>query len=321
MEKAVAFFGFISRYGGDQYSAELAARLAENLKVIEYRVVRSQGLNTILNFSKLIFYGNSVVRDVVIRPFSMPIYRRNMVVIFHHYDPSETPFVPRVIEFIDLLLLRFFNKIFDVKILAVSKYWEEWLRSKGFTNVVVLYNEVDVPVATRVSRHFLAQKYDFDIGKKWIFLGAANTKKGGQEILRAATPSDFERFEFIASGHREDDLKKNFNSAKIRWIDKDDYFSFLFECEWVVANSRLREGWCRVVIEASLSGSAVVGTGVAGMSEALNGVGGLTSASPEQTLQIVRSQGESNREKSEVFCKHLREKNSSTLKFILTTWL
>lgn len=320
-QDSLEFYGFVGNYGGDRYSVELAKRLAEKKEINEYRAIRSQGIRTIISFIKLIFHGNLFAQPSVIRPFAMPIYRRNMIVIFHHYDPKETPFVPRVIEFIDLLILRTLNRFFEIRFVAVSKYWEEWLGSKGFGNIFVLYNECGISRSKRMSRLSISRKYGFDIGKKWVFLGSANEKKGGHEILSASSPSDREHFEFIASGSQKDRCKREFKLANVSYIAEEDLFSFLSECEWVVANSRLREGWCRLVIEAGLAGSAVVGSGVAGMAEALGGVGGKTCVSAEHALELIRTEGIGNSNQSENFNEYLKKRNSYIIEKILTTWV
>jgi len=291
---AVTFYKLQGNYGGDKYEDWLFDLLSQRLHIRKIEEPRLGGVKTFWSLFKLLksAYCN---RGQIIRPFGLPIYLPGMIVVFHHFDHTDLPWYSRILESIDLFFLKILHSLFKIKILTVSKYWQNWLEEKGMCSEYLVYNVIDTLTFAKCEgdREYLASKYSLNPCLKWIFLGGNQKKKGGDSILDEIILNSnnflIKEYEFIFSGKETE--KDSFK--KIIWLEEQDYLIFLRQQQLVIANSQFAEGWCRVVHEALLCGVPVVGSGAGGMAELLN-LGGGRIATPNEILSLIISPPEVN---------------------------
>jgi len=314
MSNIVNIFKFTGNYGGDAYEEWLSSELKKLLNVRVHEEPRLGGIKTIVSLLKLIVGG--LKRDIsdVLRPFGLPIYKRNMVVVFHHFDHTDCRWYTRAIEYFDYFILRLMSRYLNIRFVCVSAYWKKWLIDKGFNVIAIIYNELTIIESDLKSRSFLASKYGLDFDKKWIFLGAAQSKKGGLEIIEHFSQNTNIRYQFILSGKSSaKDLHLN---SKTIWLDNGDYYGFLKSCHIVVANSKFQEGWCRVLHESILLKIPVVGSGKGGMGELLRLAGMNSSYSPLEMVEVISSPISISDTISLNLINYIRINNSSALNIL-----
>jgi glycosyltransferase involved in cell wall biosynthesis len=282
------FYKYLGNYGGDHYEDWLFDLLSQKNSIQKIQEPRLGGVRSLVSLLKLV-KSAYIRRGKAIRPLGLPIYLPGMIVVFHHFDHTDLPWYSRLLENIDILLLRILYKFFNVKVISVSEFWQTWLENKNIPSEYLIYNSVSVESfsSSQDQRKYLASKYGLNQDLKWIFLGGDQKKKGGDAILEAATlRSDLtiDDYQFIFSGKNTGNIN---DSKKIIWLEREDYFAFLGQQHLVIANSLFSEGWCRVVHEALLCGAPTVGSGKGGMAELLSSGGGRICSIDEMIDSIL----------------------------------
>ncbi len=308
-----AFIKFDGHYGGDLYEDWLHARLAKRLDLKKIAYPRKGGVQTLASLARLLVAGYSPTQGPIIRPFSVPIYRRNAIVVFHHFDHSGVPWFARCLESFDFLLLRRLAGPLGIRFLVVSDYWSCWLRDRGLRAEFLVYNELPLNDAADgwPERSRLAQIYGLDPARKWIFLGGDQHKKGGRRIVElfVSKGMDPSPYQFIVSG------KNSYTDAFVSsvWIDLQDYSGFLRQLHLVIANSQFEEGWCRVAHEGLMSGVPVVGSGAGGMSELLALAGSRKKFTEEEMIDALREPPTLPPQARQAVASHLESHNELEL--------
>jgi len=315
MSNIVNIFKFTGNYGGDAYEEWLSSELKKLLNVRVHEEPRLGGIKTIASLLKMIFGGLKSDISDILRPFGLPIYKKNMVVVFHHFDHTDCRWYTRAIEYLDYSILRLLSNFLNIRFVCVSDYWKEWLVDKGFNVLAIIYNELTIIDSDLKSRSFLASKYGLDFEKKWIFLGAAQSKKGGLEIVEHFSRNSDVNYQFIFSGQFSA-IDPHLNSKTI-WLDNGDYYGFLQSCHIVVANSKFQEGWCRVLHEAILLKIPVVGSGKGGMGELLHLAGMNSSYTPDEIVKVISSPIPISDISKSNLVNHIRIKNNISLSILV----
>lgn len=264
LNQRIAFYGLKGTYGGDAYEDWILEKLRERVNLYTCRRSRCGGLRTIINMFPLLFKSMFSNNGTVLRPLGLPIYKSGMIVIIHHYDLTGLKWYARLVESWDFIILRIFKRFFQVNILVVSQYWKDWALQQGFSHIYLVYNDIEVDKTRLKSRREISSKYNLNPDKQWVFLGSSESKKGGSVIAQSYEGLDCI---FICSGKPSSKIPHNLN---VVWFDNDDYLSFLASCTLVVANSKFKEGWCRVLHEAAILNVPVCGSGAGGMRELLS---------------------------------------------------
>lgn len=151
-------------------------------------------------------------------------------------------------------------------VVTVSEFWREELRKLGCQRVEVIYNAFDLrefEFAAGEDEHF-KQSYGFSSDRPLVYIGNASPRKGASEVYHALKN---EGFTLVMTG-REKGV-----DVPVRWLhlDRHDYLRLLHACDVVVMMSSLLEGWNRVAHEAMLCQTPVIGSGIGGMRELLEG--------------------------------------------------
>ena len=154
-------------------------------------------------------------------------------------------------------------------VITVSVYWKKYLEEIGCPRVKVIYNSFD-PAAYAVGRQDIAEfrgRHGIPADRPVVYIGNAARQKGVYDVYEALKEKPYY---LLMSGPRNlaPDLPVHYLA-----VDRKDYLTMLAAAEAVVVFSRMTEGWNRVAHEALLCGTPVVGSGVGGMRELLEGAG------------------------------------------------
>lgn len=187
---------------------------------------------------------------------------KNLVMI-HHIDFSVFPLISRP-------LLLFLEKVFyrNLKkadfIVTVSKYWQDHFLEKGYKNVYKIYNAFNLENYNILEQEVENFKREKNLlGKPIIYLGNCGKEKGVVEACRALRGLDVR---LVTSGRRQAKLPvPNFE------LSHRDYLVLLKASAITVTMSKFKEGWCRTAHEAMLLKTPVIGSGLGGMRELLEG--------------------------------------------------
>jgi glycosyltransferase involved in cell wall biosynthesis len=264
----ICFINFDGLSGGSNYETNLLSIIRNSaINVSHLQVESLGGWRTIFNvFSTVKLFYSGFYNSDLIRVFGMPVYKKNMIVIFHHYDTTDSPWYSKIVEVLDLFLLKKLSSRFNIKFICVSKFWKSYLESLNLNVFATIYNDIDIDIQGNSRKKFLAKKYNLDFNKQWIFLGANQKKKGGDQIIKGLSSALINKYQFIFTGQED----KNPN---VYWFDSQDYYYFLSNCSLVIANSKFLEGWCRVVHESIILDTPVIGSGMGGMNEIFDIIG------------------------------------------------
>ena len=188
---------------------------------------------------------------------------KNLVVV-HHLDFSGFNFAPRIVL---SLCTRFFfyqNLKKADAIVVVSEFWKNHLLKREYKNVYKIYNSFNLSDFNIFDEEVLDFKKKHDLlGKPIIYLGNCQRAKGVVESFNALKDLNVH---LVTSGERKVDLPTlNLNLAY------RDYLKLLKASSIVIAMSKFEEGWCRTAHEAMLLKIPVIGSGLGGMRELLEG--------------------------------------------------
>ena len=289
--KKFRYVGFEGDYGGDKYEKLFVQSLKERIgndNVERCAKVRKGGILSLFGLLKLIYLGYTSKKNII-RPLGIPIYRKNATIIFHHYDHVGAPIYTKILDSLDLLLLKRFGRRLNLKFITVSQFWSDWLLDEMCFKSYLIYNDVKILENTFASREEIASKYLLDKNSKWIFLGGNHPKKGAQLVYDNYVKSQADKslkYQFIQTGKN---YQNNSKELKTIWIDNTDYYSFLNECDLVIAFSQFKEGWCRVLNEAVLLGVPIIGSGTGGMGELLHLVTGKSCYTIDEIVSLLSS--------------------------------
>jgi len=205
--------------------------------------------------------------DFIIKNFDTSLFLnkrpvRNIAII-HHIDYSYAPlFLKYIYPLFEKIIFHNLKK-FDA-VVTVSRYWEKYFKEKGYENVYKIYNGFDLSSFDIPGQEVLEFRKNFNLlGKPIIYMGNCLRAKGVVESYSVLKDLDVY---LITSGK---------GRVKIPAINLEigyrDYLKLLKASSIVVAMSQFKEGWCRVAHEAMLLKTPVIGSGLGGMRELLEG--------------------------------------------------
>ena len=282
------------KYGGTIYEEMATKILSENFNVEFINVgVKSGGklryFETPLVMVRLLRQSRRKDFDFVIKDFEASLFLNKRpvknIAIVHHIDSSYSPLIIRI--FYPILTKIIFRNLkkFDA-IVTVSKYWENYFKKRGYENVHTIYNAFDMNEYIFSEEEISTFKIKFNfLEKPIIYLGNCQKGKGVVEAYQAL--KDLDAY-LVTSGGREVKIP-----ARNLEIEHKDYLTLLKSSSIVLTMSKFKEGWCRTAHEAMLCKTPVIGSGIGGMRELLEG-----------GRQIICKDFSSLREKVEYLLNH-----------------
>jgi glycosyltransferase involved in cell wall biosynthesis len=184
------------------------------------------------------------------------------IVMIYHIDGSYSSFLSKIYQYLLAKRLSLLNR--STCILAISKYWENYLIDLGFRNTKLIYNGFDLKEFLFSEQEILDFKHQYQLtDKPIIYIGNAQVKKGAVKSYEALKNLDAH---LVTSGRPLVDIPTLNLELNYR-----DYLKLLKASSVVVTMSLFKEGWCRTAHEAMLCKTPVVGSGSGGMKELLEG--------------------------------------------------
>ena len=254
--------------GGNAYEKQLLNFLCDNYEVEEI-YPHSDRKNEMLRWAEELFRLSKlkVSKDIFIRDFYSSAVMssssgRNISIIFH-IDSSQMdhPFLNKMLE---RKLYRNLNRIDTI--VTISEYWRRYFEEMGHSDVKVVYcglNLKDFDIGNEDVDRF-KEKYGLS-GKPIIYLGNCQHGKGVVEAYQEL--KDRDAF-LVTSGAK----KANIPAMNLN-LDYREYLFLLKASSVVIAMSKFKEGWNLTVHEAMLCKTPVIGSGLGGMKELLEGGG------------------------------------------------
>ncbi len=259
------------KYGGLIYGDQSREVLSKNTDLdfinIESRHFRNKYLKTIESLFYLLKLKGK--KDLWIRDFfsalTLPLDKtqgKNLVIV-HHVGFSDPPLILRFPYFI-LEKIYYHNLKKMDAIVTISEYWKNHFLEKGYPNVYKIYCRFDLNNFNISEQEVIDFKKKYKLeGRPIIYLGNCQRSKGVVESYK--TLKDLDAY-LVTSGRQQVNIPaRNFNSGY------REYLRLLKASSVVVTMSKIKEGWSMTTHEAMLLKTPVIGSGLGGMRELLEG--------------------------------------------------
>lgn len=187
---------------------------------------------------------------------------KNMALVFH-IDFSSSPFPSKPIDFLlEKIIYRGLKKADFIA--TISDFWQNHFLERGYKNVFKIYPSFDLR-EFNISQEEVEQfkKARHLEGKPIVYIGNCQKSKGVQESYDVLKDL---KVHLVTSGEPMVKIPaRNLN------LSRRDYLLLLKAATLVVAMSKFKEGWNMTTHEAMLCQTPVVGSGLGGMKELLEG--------------------------------------------------
>ena len=187
---------------------------------------------------------------------------KNIALIFH----IDYSFQPVYLKTFWIILERiFYHHLKKVDaIITISRYWQNHFWERGYPNVYLINNGFDLNEFQFEDQEVLEFRRKFRLeDKPIIYIGNCQRVKGVVEVYEHLKKLDVH---LVTSGRKEVDIPTlNLN------LDYHDYLLLLRSSSLVITMSKFMEGWNRTTHEAMLCKTPVIGSGLGGMKELLEG--------------------------------------------------
>jgi len=187
---------------------------------------------------------------------------KKYVGINHHYWVPDKQSIIRKL-FLVLSTRIGFKKV-DV-LIAVSKYWRDYFKSLGATDVRIIYNAFETEKFSENELELFKNEYKLNRGIPIIYIGNNSREKGVVEVYEKLRDKNYL---LITSGLKNTDIPVLHYDLPF-----GNYLKLLSVSFLVITMSKLPEGWSRTAHEAMLMKTPVIGSGIAGMAELLENGG------------------------------------------------
>jgi glycosyltransferase involved in cell wall biosynthesis len=187
---------------------------------------------------------------------------KNIALIFH----IDYSFQPAYLKPSWMILEKiFYHHLKKVDaIITISKYWQNHFLERGYPNVYLIYNGFDLDQFQFEDEEVLEFRRRFRLeDRPIIYIGNCQRIKGVVEAYDRLKDLDVH---LVTSGRREVNIP-----ALNLDLDYRDYLLLLRSSSVVIAMSKFKEGWNRTAHEAMLCKTPVIGSGLGGMRELLEG--------------------------------------------------
>ena len=260
------------KYGSTAYEIPLKKVLSENFNFDFIKVEGKHFKNKYLRALEFIFnlYMLDGRKDLWIRDFYSTVFVRinktsgNNLSIVHHLDFSGFNLISRIVLEPLKILFYYHNLRKMDAIVTVSEYWRKHFLERGYKNVYKIYNSFNLPDFNISDQEVSDFKKKYNLtDKQIIYLGNCQKAKGVRESFKALKDLDVY---LVTSGEQKIKIPAlNLN------LEYRDYLKLLKASSIVITMSKFKEGWCRTAHEAMLLKTPVIGSGLGGMRELLEG--------------------------------------------------
>lgn len=261
------------KYGGSVYGDKVKeAAVRSNLDLREVKIAAPKAcprylkpLGWLVQILKIKETSDIWIRDSFVT-VAMSFFNRTVgknVAIIHHIDGSVFPILFRPLFY--MLEKLFYSEIKKTDIVVtVSEYWRKHFLNMGCKNVVKIYNGLNPDDFKFSEEEISFFKAEHGItGKPIVYIGNCQRSKGVVEVYKALKDLNVH---LVTSGEQQVKIPaKNFN------LEYKDYLRLLKSSVVAITMSKFKEGWCLTAHEAMLCKTPVIGSGLGGMKELLDG--------------------------------------------------
>ena len=287
--KKIVRFNINRNDGAADYDFQINKALNEKIKNYSYVVVDINDLKLFprplalilfwLQAHYILFFGN--IKIAIISPAMMLIIPKHISIISiaHHYDPSVLIGIRRLyVKLYHWLFLSQKSRV-DV-VVSCSKYWSNFYKEKGFKNTKTIHNGFDIHSMDRslnlLDNNLVLKRYKLT-SNQYLHLGKYARGKGQKIAFEALKKFGIP---MIATGSIKTSLSNDTKEIILINASYDDYNVLLKNAKAVICMSEFKEGWCRVLHEAAIHGTRILGSGLGGMKELLE-IGNLKPSTAE----------------------------------------
>jgi len=259
------------KYGGKVYEQQVREALSKHFDLELINLSPKYFSKKFLKAIELFFYLLKLkgTKDLWIRDFisaiTLPLAKTKgeNIVLIHHIDFSDSPLIFKPFFFI-IQKIFYQNLRKTEAIVVVSEYWKNHFLKKGYSNVYKIYNSFNLFEFNVGEKEVVEFKKRYNLEEKpIIYIGNCQRAKGVVESYEALKGLNIY---LVTSGEKKVKIPTINLSIEYR-----DYLRLLKASSIVVAMSKFKEGWCRTVHEAMLLKKPVIGSGLGGMKELLEG--------------------------------------------------
>ncbi len=220
----------------------------------------------------ILFFGN--INIAIVSPWMMLIYPKkvSIISISHHFDPT-------VFKGIRLIYVKLSHWLFMIQssrvdvVVSCSKYWSNYYKQKGFKKALTILNGFDIKAMDNslnvLDNTAVLKKFNLK-SKNYIHLGSYGLAKGQNMVIECLKGLELQK---VATCSSKVLLTEGLKDVHIINASFEEYNVLLKNAYAVICMSEFKEGWCRVLHEAAIHGTPILGSGLGGMSELLN-IGG-----------------------------------------------
>lgn len=287
MEK-IGWIKIVSRkYGGVIYGERVRKILAEEFdlesinidsKYFKHGYLRAPGI--IFNLLKLKGKKDLWIRDLyplVVLGFDKT-KGKNLAMVYHIDFSLSSPFLKPLYFLLEKIIRHNLRKIDTI--VTISEYWKNCFLKRGYKNVYKIYPAFDLADFDISDKEVLDFKKEFNLGDKpIIYIGNCQKPKGVVESYQAL--KDLNVY-LVTSGEPMVEIPAtNLN------LDYKNYLKLVKASSIVITMSKFKEGWCMTAHEAMLLKTAVIGSGLGGMRELLEGGRQIICENPQNLREKV----------------------------------
>lgn len=271
MEK-IGWIKIVSRkYGGVIYGERVRKILAEDFnlesinidsKYFKHGYLRAPGI--IFNLLKLKGKKDLWIRDLYpLITLGLDRTKGKNVAMVYHIDFSLSSLFLKPLYFLLEKIIRHNLRKIDI-IVTISEYWENYFLKRGYKNVYKIYPAFNLADFDISDKEVLDFKKEFNLGDKPIvYIGNCQKPKGVVETYQILKDLDVY---LVTSGEPMVEIPAiNLN------LSYKNYLKLLKASSIVITMSKFKEGWCMTAHEAMLLRTPVIGSGLGGMRELLEG--------------------------------------------------
>jgi glycosyltransferase involved in cell wall biosynthesis len=288
--KKVVRFMINRQDGAGQYDFEIDNALSDQVDKFYYEVKDIKDYKSLprilcliifwLRAQYILFFGK--VDIAIVSPWMLLIYpkRVSIICISHHYDPSVFGGIRKI--YIKLSHWLFILQRSQVEaVVSCSEYWSNYYKKKGFKNAVTIFNGFDIKSMDQSldvpDSSFVLERFGL-ISKKYLHLGSYGPAKGQNIAFKYLKDLGLP---MIATSASKEVMIEDLQDIIFIKANFNEYNILLKNAKATICMSEFKEGWCRVLHEAAIHGTPIIGSGLGGMKELLE-IGNFTSSTGDK---------------------------------------
>lgn len=193
--------------------------------------------------------------------------RVKVICIIHHYDPTPFNGLRQIYAKMAYWLVKLQKRRIDC-VITGAKVWKRFFELQGFNNVKIIYSAFQVREMLSIVKNQDGQIF---LNKNnlspnsYIYIGTYNPAKGQMLTVKKLFDLDFT----LVATSTDQKVQINDEHFKVINASFSEYNHLLKNARLAIAMSTFKEGWCRVLHEAAIHGTPILGSGLGGMRELL----------------------------------------------------